>query len=133
MYSDYLGTKYWKNKREEILEKSNGRCKFCKKNSSLNIHHKTYKDFPYHEENKDLITLCKRCHWLWHELQGDLYITDDILWRIRTLKKSKCPIDLCIKFSSTKELFDIVNNYITKAKQFRKIGFFKEEEQLSTI
>lgn len=67
---DYLQTPEWRNQRERILRRDNGRCKICGvKSNVMNVHHIFYKE-PLSEMNdNDLVTLCPNCHSLVHSIQ----------------------------------------------------------------
>lgn len=68
----------WKKKRQEILERDNFECQECKKKglvttssdckTILSVHHKKhYKKYPILGlTDKNLITLCDRCHNKYH-------------------------------------------------------------------
>ena len=59
-------TTRWKQMRERVIKRDKYRCVKCKSRTNLTVHHKTYvrKD---KEKQKDLITLCQRCHTRLHQ------------------------------------------------------------------
>lgn len=63
-YHAYLGSKEWDVKRYIVLNRDRFKCTKCTSTISLQVHHKTYKNVYFEEENDfaDLITLCKKCH-----------------------------------------------------------------------
>lgn len=64
-YKEYLASDAWKIKRDEALERANHRCQLCSETKRLNVHHNTY-DRLGDELPGDLITLCRRCHLVFH-------------------------------------------------------------------
>ena len=73
-YNKYLQTEHWKKTRSLKLEIKSA-CQVCDSNSSLQIHHKRYKDkqentILFKENLTDLITLCASCHRLIHSHFG---------------------------------------------------------------
>lgn len=64
-YLEALASPQWQKKRLEIMQRDNFTCQFCGcKDRTLHIHHKVYEKGkkPWEYEDKDLITLCDRCH-----------------------------------------------------------------------
>jgi len=62
-YKYFLRSKYWRIVREMVLKRDGNKCVRCNCKTSLQIHHKTYKNhFREHENLRDLETLCKTCH-----------------------------------------------------------------------
>ena len=64
-YLEALASPQWQKKRLEIMQRDNFTCQFCGcKDRTLHIHHKVYEKGkkPWEYDNKDLITLCDRCH-----------------------------------------------------------------------
>ena len=60
----------WKKKRIEILIRDEYTCRCCKKkHKRLLIHHiNKNSEYPWDSDDNELITLCLRCHLLWHYL-----------------------------------------------------------------
>lgn len=66
-YYDYLRTEEWQERRKKALKRAGFRCQVCNiYGVRLNVHHRTY-ERRGEEDNKDLITLCKNCHTIFHE------------------------------------------------------------------
>jgi hypothetical protein len=65
-YKQYLKSDKWKAIRNKILEKFNGTCVVCDAQTQVDVHHKTYKNIG-HENEDDLIVLCRTCHAKFHE------------------------------------------------------------------
>jgi len=63
-YKEYLQTSHWKNLR---AQKKNRRCAVCATNEVLHTHHLNYGNL-FNVSTSDLRVLCKRCHFLSHEL-----------------------------------------------------------------
>ncbi len=62
-YKLYLKTKLWKIRRYSKLEEAKFKCDNCGETECLEVHHKNY-DSLFNENTKDLIVLCKGCHWI---------------------------------------------------------------------
>jgi hypothetical protein len=56
----YLTSKEWKNKRDRIIKRDDGKCRSCK-NPATEVHHIHYRNV-YNEKDKQLISLCRKCH-----------------------------------------------------------------------
>ena len=72
-YEDLLKTNEWKEKRNEIIQKHNCECDWCKTPYKLEVHHKYYLRYPnnarvYPWEYKDdaFMCLCHNCHIKYH-------------------------------------------------------------------
>ena len=68
-YSEKLKDPRWQKKRLQILERDGWECQNCfDKESTLTVHHKKYTtDYIWEEPDQNLITLCERCHTIFHE------------------------------------------------------------------
>ena len=60
-YQEYLATHYWVELAKRIKERDKY-CQLCGRLDRLECHHRTYKNFPFQEEDEDLITFCHTCH-----------------------------------------------------------------------
>ena len=75
-YSTLLTMKQWKEKRIEILNRDDHKCRRCGVNHQLNVHHRQYhycpktgqKRLPWQYSGKYLVTLCRKCHERGHQL-----------------------------------------------------------------
>jgi 5-methylcytosine-specific restriction endonuclease McrA len=65
-YAKYLKTEHWKEIRLKVLERDNNQCLMCGTTKNINVHHKTYNNLG-NEKLTDLVTICKRCHKLFHD------------------------------------------------------------------
>lgn len=65
-YLAYLQTEEWKRKARKARERAENRCQLCNSNALLNVHHRTY-DRLGHEQDADLIVLCRNCHAKFHD------------------------------------------------------------------
>ena len=65
-YKDYLNTTDWKNKRKAKRKKKN-RCGICGSQDLIDTHHLNYKNL-FDVELSDLRLMCRRCHFLAHDL-----------------------------------------------------------------
>jgi len=68
-YSTYLQSEAWKKKRNEIMQRDNKQCRFCGQREALQVHHLTYKNLG-NENEQELITLCKSCHKMLHDVMS---------------------------------------------------------------
>lgn len=74
-YQKLLQRTEWKLKRDQILHRDSFKCRNCKVESGLQVHHKQYQRYkssgkfksPWNYENKYLITLCNDCHRTGHQ------------------------------------------------------------------
>ena len=64
-YNKYLQSPEWEAKRQAVLKRDEYKCVKCGSQDELQVHHLTY-DHVYNEPLKDLITLCKKCHYKTH-------------------------------------------------------------------
>lgn len=69
-YDKYLQTNYWKSLSKEAKERDWNKCKICNSTEKLEAHHRNYENRwdkrNRHKELSDLITLCNKCHWIYH-------------------------------------------------------------------
>ena len=76
-YEDYLESEHWLTLRYLKRLKQN-RCGVCASKDNLDVHHLNYRHL-YDVELKDLRVLCRRCHFLAHDLMknGTLVFKND--------------------------------------------------------
>jgi 5-methylcytosine-specific restriction endonuclease McrA len=55
----------WGIRRAQVIERDDKKCQACGKISDLHVHHLSYERLG-EELDEDLVTLCKRCHFLIH-------------------------------------------------------------------
>lgn len=58
----YLETKKWQRARSERLKIDDFKCARCRSTKNLQVHHLTYERIGEERVDKDLITLCRKCH-----------------------------------------------------------------------
>lgn len=63
-YQEYLKSDHWKDLRNK---KTNTRCAICASPVKLETHHLIYKQL-FDVRTSDLRKLCRRCHYLTHQL-----------------------------------------------------------------
>ena len=63
-YQQYLDSDRWKEKRDRIMKKAGGKCRFCGKPATA-VHHETYKRRG-REKDVDLTAVCDHCHAMLH-------------------------------------------------------------------
>jgi hypothetical protein len=66
-YEKYINSSAWKNKRILVLARDGHRCQKCYSQTTLDVHHKTYRRFG-RERLEDLVSLCRLCHEKEHRL-----------------------------------------------------------------
>jgi hypothetical protein len=68
-YREYLKTDDWDNKRKATYRKAKYHCQACKaEGEQLHAHHIKYRDLFHVSVQKELMCLCKECHFLLHEI-----------------------------------------------------------------
>jgi 5-methylcytosine-specific restriction endonuclease McrA len=60
-YAWYLGSAFWRERREHILERANYTCEKCGARPATEVHHLTYVRV-FQELPSDLVALCRQCH-----------------------------------------------------------------------
>ncbi len=69
-YIKCLKSPRWNFKRKKILARDKYQCVNCGGVGLLNVHHLKYSGtYPWDAPDKDLITLCKRCHEDVHKIK----------------------------------------------------------------
>lgn len=66
-YEIYLQSEDFNKIRQEVFERDGYKCIVCGSTENIVPHHLTYKNV-YHEELRDLITLCSNCHAIHHNI-----------------------------------------------------------------
>lgn len=74
-YIEMLLTERWRQKRVEILDRDNHKCRNCGGDQNLEVHHRQYhrdsktglKREPWDYDNKYLIVICHNCHEAGHK------------------------------------------------------------------
>ena len=90
-YSDDIKSGKWQKLRLKVMERDLFKCRACKSENSLNVHHLYYDSGKriYDYEIESLVTLCENCHSKLHKdlakvsgivafkvLVGDMDLTD---------------------------------------------------------
>lgn len=68
-YHWYLGTNFWRERREVAMSRANGVCEKCKQAPAREVHHLTYLRV-FNELPTDLVALCRPCHAAIHHLKA---------------------------------------------------------------
>ena len=66
-YQKYLRSDDWKDKRSDKNSKRR-RCAICASTEEIHVHHLNYRNL-HDVQQSDLRKLCRRCHFLGHELE----------------------------------------------------------------
>jgi len=64
-YKLYIDSKEWKKRSKAIKNERGNKCQLCSSFESLQVHHNTHERIG-HEDDADLIVLCRRCHSKFH-------------------------------------------------------------------
>lgn len=68
--AEYLTSKEWKLKRNQVKERDNHACQICGSTKDLHVHHMSGYNLIPNEPISCLITLCNVCHKAWHQKYG---------------------------------------------------------------
>ncbi len=68
-YYEYLQTGIWFKIRDSVVLRDEEKCRICNSEDSLNVHHRCYPEVYGKERKVDLITLCRKCHELFHGIK----------------------------------------------------------------
>lgn len=71
-YKDYLKSDWWKSISYRKRMEANGECSVCNSCKVLVVHHSTYDNLG-HEQEGDLIVVCKKCHMDIHRVTSLIY------------------------------------------------------------
>ena len=69
-YKVYIKSGAWRKRRELYYKTHEKRCVICKGDYQIGLHHKSYGRLGK-EKDKDLVTLCWKCHQSYHEKHGN--------------------------------------------------------------
>lgn len=75
-YNEQLLSSHWQQKRDQVVNRDDGKCQSCGSSNNLQVHHKQYHvnkhdggwKAPWAYDDKYLITLCEACHQKGHSL-----------------------------------------------------------------
>jgi len=72
-YQTYLQSPEWFQKRDYVKARDNFTCQHCESRESLEVHHLSYINVYFEEDNDyaDLITLCRSCHQSEHDKENE--------------------------------------------------------------
>lgn len=68
-YNQYINSKEWKAKRQEVFDERGEVCEKCGSLHLVQVHHLNYKRFGGKEKMSDLMALCKKCHMEVHDIK----------------------------------------------------------------
>ena len=93
-YTNYLRSKHWKDFSKLAKSGRRNKCRICKSKENLHTHHIKYRKFDrgvlFKETLSDVKTLCKECHFMWHEVQGKRPFRSKHASRINNLVELGC-------------------------------------------
>lgn len=127
-YQKYLKSEYWQGIREQVYECDSHRCRLCNSEKDLHVHHRTY-EFLEDEKLEELITLCKRCHNIFHKANPQLNYSTYIQhkeWEEQRRQEEKEIIDIWFYLSDNRDKFDelkirLINEKYIRCSEFKKI------------
>lgn len=71
-YALYLETPEFNALRQKIFDRDGHKCIVCGSTENIQVHHLTYRNVDYSapgsENDRDLITLCRNCHAIYHNV-----------------------------------------------------------------
>lgn len=77
-YEIYLESLEFAPIRQAVFKRDGYKCVVCSSSDSLRAHHLTYLHV-YHEDLRDLITLCDRCHAIYHNIDNRKKMLEQLL------------------------------------------------------
>lgn len=83
-YHEYMASREWRLKRKVVMARTDGWCERCHSERIANVHHNTYERLG-HEDDSDLMGLCKPCH----EFLSAERDTDPAVSKIMAMLRSK--------------------------------------------
>ena len=127
-YNKYLKSDYWKGIKEQVHKRDDYKCRLCNSEEGLHVHHRTY-DFVEIEKLEELITLCKRCHNIFHKNNSQHNYSTHIKhleWEQKLKQEEKELIDIWFYISNNREIFDdlktrLINYKYIKCSDFHKL------------
>lgn len=128
-YKKYLRSDYWNEIKEQVLERDDYRCRLCDSKKDLQVHHRTY-EFLGNEKIEELLTLCKKCHYIVHKRNPQLsykIYCDNKKWEAdeREIEIIKEHI------LNNHDTFDILKQRLKKEKYIRTSEFQKIIKKLN--
>lgn len=84
-YKDYLKTKWWEAVKYQYRLNHGYKCYVCGATENIDLHHRTYQTIG-NETSKDLVQLCRECHYKVHDIvdSGGKFV--DICFAVEKLK-----------------------------------------------
>ena len=69
-YQKYLASPHWRHLKRKKAGKNGGekRCSICRSVENIHLHHLFYRKDKHKTKTKELVWLCKECHWTAHRL-----------------------------------------------------------------
>ena len=76
-YEMYLQSERFDEIRQAVFDRDGHKCVVCGSTENLRPHHLTYRNV-YNENLDDLVTLCNRCHSIYHNVENRKKYIDEI-------------------------------------------------------
>lgn len=81
-YELYLASEEFDKIRQEVFKRDGGKCVVCSSSEQIEPHHLHYLTL-FHESISDLITLCKRCHKIYHIIDNRRKLAEELYFSKR--------------------------------------------------
>ena len=134
-YKEYLESDYWKGIREEVYKRDGYKCRLCNSEDNLHAHHRTY-EFLGNENLDDLITLCRKCHNIFHKKNPEVNYSTHIQhekWERQREQEEKEVINIWFYLSENRNQFDeLLKEKLNKEKHIKSTEFHKIIKKLNT-
>jgi hypothetical protein len=105
-YKKYLSTPEWKGISDFVKSRDEYKCKLCNTQHDLEVHHRSYQWIGKEKGHEvDLVTLCKRCHGMFHS-KG--ISTDEMLPKIKRSIRDKDFENLKIEIENLKRTNEVM-------------------------
>ena len=67
-YHEYLKSKKWQSKKDQVMARCQGICEACEKEPTTQTHHITYQNLG-NENLWELLGVCEKCHEIIHNIR----------------------------------------------------------------
>jgi len=108
-YKEYLKSDYWLSIREQVYERDNHKCKLCDSGKHICVHHLSYENL-YNERLEDLITLCRKCHYIIHKQNPYVNYQSYVYYQALKEKEDKYKKFKYIFIQNINKMVEIYNN-----------------------
>ena len=152
-YKKYLNSDEWKEVRELVKQRDGNRCLICNcsedkdEGTNLSVHHRTYKNkFKERQNLGDLVTLCRSCHDIFHNIKKYKKINDEnssarkefgkeikeLQTKIEELNKEN-HAKVCMEMHHTMDVRNFSEELIEEALYYNKESLKKGDKTLKSL